>query len=532
MTILPATVTTVPLDQLDCSLRPHLRAADCQDTIDRYAEIYDQGDTLPPLTAYRVDDALLLVDGWHRLAAHQQLGRATAEVAIYAHGTRTTALLAAIAANQAHGLPLRYADRANMAMALLANDDLRKSSDRELARITGLSPTTVGRLRADMGAAADRRIGADGREQAAKKRVSIADTADESADDDGTANDGDEPLTPADCTAAARGLAQRIRMRYIAAALHHTKATILAALHLAETMAGCPALARTALGEWVNDQLDVHPGQLCTAGLVQRQHGNDGTLEFYSLTPTGRAVVRSVIQHDEQHPEDPREFPDIGALQDYAITILRSIPRPLRDAELEEMLESALSDDGFAMPSEWQAMCREHPIQVENCHHWSRWSLTDATAPAKTTADDTDDEADTDTDDEDDDDGDDNAKTPAAHALTAQRQRRYLIDQAAPAIARATRLSTYSAHLIAVLLGGYEADAIEDAAIGLNLSDPAAVAGAIQSAALATVQQIAASPCATQSDLGALVNILGRIHGEIPGLDWQALTRDAEQRFA
>jgi len=529
MTILPATVTAVPLDQLDCSLRPHLRAADCQDTIDRYAEIYQQGDTLPPLTAYRVDDALLLVDGWHRLAAHQQLGRATAEVAIYAHGTRTTALLAAIAANQAHGLPLRYADRANMAMALLANEDLRKSSDRELARITGLSPTTVGRLRAEMGAAADRRIGADGREQAGKKRVSSADTA--AADDlDDTADDGDEPLTPADCTAAARGLAQRIRMRYSGADLHQIKATILAALHLAETMASRPVLSRAHLGEWVGAQLDAHPGQLCTAGLVQRELAAVSTIEYYRLTPTGRALVLSVVKHDEQHPEDLRDFPEIGALQDYAIAILRDFPRPLRADELEDQLCDALAEDGFALPYDWQGMCKAHPIQVDGAQ---RWSLTDATAPAKPTADeaaadDDDDEADDDTDEDDDPD----AKTPAAHALTAQRQRRYLIDQAAPALARATRLSTYSAHLIAVLLGGYEADAIEDAAIGLNLSDPAAVAGAIQSAALATVQQIAASPCATQSDLGALVNILGRIHGEIPGLDWQALTRDAEQRFA
>jgi ParB-like chromosome segregation protein Spo0J len=69
-----------------------------QDRVRRYAEVLDQ---LPPVTVFTLEDqTLLLVDGYHRLAAAQQAGRTTvrAEVRL---GTKAEALQFAVDVAQA-----------------------------------------------------------------------------------------------------------------------------------------------------------------------------------------------------------------------------------------------------------------------------------------------------------------------------------------------------------------------------------------------------------------------------------------------
>jgi ParB-like chromosome segregation protein Spo0J len=69
-----------------------------QDRVGRYAEVLDQ---LPPVTVFALEDqTLLLVDGYHRVAAAQQAGRTTvrAEVRV---GTKSEALQFAVDLAQA-----------------------------------------------------------------------------------------------------------------------------------------------------------------------------------------------------------------------------------------------------------------------------------------------------------------------------------------------------------------------------------------------------------------------------------------------
>jgi len=90
-----------------------------QDRVRRYAEVLDH---LPPVTVFALEDqTLLLVDGYHRVAAAQQAGRMTvrAEVRV---GTKAEALQfavdvaqveAGVSAEQARQAIRRYSGRQN-----------------------------------------------------------------------------------------------------------------------------------------------------------------------------------------------------------------------------------------------------------------------------------------------------------------------------------------------------------------------------------------------------------------------------------
>ena len=90
-----------------------------QDRVRRFAELLDQ---LPPVTVFALEDqSLLLVDGYHRLAAAQQAGRTSvrAEVRV---GTKAEALQFAVdlaqaemsaSADQARDAIRRYSGRQN-----------------------------------------------------------------------------------------------------------------------------------------------------------------------------------------------------------------------------------------------------------------------------------------------------------------------------------------------------------------------------------------------------------------------------------
>jgi hypothetical protein len=81
-------------------------------TVMRYAAILRSGKTLPPIQLARVNKALVCVDGFHRIAAHEHVAakRKKAPGSIWAVVTDCTAkeaLWLAAKANLEHGLPLK-----------------------------------------------------------------------------------------------------------------------------------------------------------------------------------------------------------------------------------------------------------------------------------------------------------------------------------------------------------------------------------------------------------------------------------------
>jgi hypothetical protein len=104
-----------------------------------------------------------VIDGMHRLQAAQLRGQRTIEVR-YFDGTAEEAFVRAVKANTEHGLPLTRADREAAATRIVTSHP--HCSDRWLATVTGLAAGTVAAIRRHM-TPHDRqdlpRIGRDGR---------------------------------------------------------------------------------------------------------------------------------------------------------------------------------------------------------------------------------------------------------------------------------------------------------------------------------------------------------------------------------
>ncbi|WBC07563.1 ParB/RepB/Spo0J family partition protein [Micromonospora sp. WMMA1947] len=116
---------------------------------------------LPPILVQ--EDGWCVIDGLHRLEAARLRGDQVIK-ARFLDCTASEALVLAMKANIAHGLPLSRADRLAGADRVLAQHP--DWSDRALAGITGLSAKTIASLRARSAGAVDpgsKRIGRDGR---------------------------------------------------------------------------------------------------------------------------------------------------------------------------------------------------------------------------------------------------------------------------------------------------------------------------------------------------------------------------------
>jgi hypothetical protein len=77
--------------------------------VKRYSDQYKLDKDMPPVKVARVDETFLLVDGWHRLQALENLGRHLVEVEVHP-ATRKEALWMAAQANLEHGVPLKSAE--------------------------------------------------------------------------------------------------------------------------------------------------------------------------------------------------------------------------------------------------------------------------------------------------------------------------------------------------------------------------------------------------------------------------------------
>lgn len=114
----------------------------------------------PPILVHR--QSMRVIDGMHRLQAAVRRGESTIEVDWF-DGTAEDAFIEAVRANVRHGLPLTLADREAAAMRIIHTHP--KHSDRSIAAITALAPSTVAAIRRRCRAASDTgaRIGRDGR---------------------------------------------------------------------------------------------------------------------------------------------------------------------------------------------------------------------------------------------------------------------------------------------------------------------------------------------------------------------------------
>jgi len=146
---------------VDPSLQPRIGGIDP----DHVAALQAVHESWPPLVVVQSDGRTILIDGFHRFAAAQNLGLDTVPVAVVPLPEDGDLHALAFALNAAHGRPLSLADRRAHAERLLGRHP--EWADREIGRRCGLSSNTVGGIRATLEQSAqiertDTRIGASG----------------------------------------------------------------------------------------------------------------------------------------------------------------------------------------------------------------------------------------------------------------------------------------------------------------------------------------------------------------------------------
>jgi ParB-like chromosome segregation protein Spo0J len=144
------TVTSTHIGRIivDPSLQPRVGGLDA----DHVRALQEAPEGWPPLLVVQRDGRYLLVDGFHRFAAAQNLGLETVRVEVEAVPADGDLHALAFRANAAHGRPLSLADRRAFAERLLRAQP--RLADREIGRRCGLSSNTVGAVRERLEAAA------------------------------------------------------------------------------------------------------------------------------------------------------------------------------------------------------------------------------------------------------------------------------------------------------------------------------------------------------------------------------------------
>lgn len=137
------TATDLRLDRIavDPSLQPRVKGLDA----DHVRALQEAPESWPPLLVVQRGSQYLLVDGFHRLAAAQNLGLDTVSVRVVVAPADGDLHALAFSFNAAHGRPLSLADRRAFAERILRREP--HLADREIGRRCGLSSNTIGVIR-------------------------------------------------------------------------------------------------------------------------------------------------------------------------------------------------------------------------------------------------------------------------------------------------------------------------------------------------------------------------------------------------
>ena len=148
--------------KVDPTLQPRVHGLDLEHI--KYLEVV--AEAWPPLKVVVQGGGFLLVDGFHRFAAAQNLGLETINAEVLPLPEEGDLFGLAFALNAVHGRPLTLSDRRAFAARLLKTHP--DWSEREIARRAGLVQPTVSKIRQELEAQAaieptESRVGRDGR---------------------------------------------------------------------------------------------------------------------------------------------------------------------------------------------------------------------------------------------------------------------------------------------------------------------------------------------------------------------------------
>lgn len=146
--IKPTTIEDVVISSITRDLSLQIRSRMNEPTVNKYRDCMKNGQEFPPVRLAKIDDSLILVDGWHRLEAAILLGRHSIIASIQTMSPSEAAWEAA-AANLTHGLPLKSAEYREVFRVFVKAGKNRRGrsylSYRDIALIVGSSHMTIRR---------------------------------------------------------------------------------------------------------------------------------------------------------------------------------------------------------------------------------------------------------------------------------------------------------------------------------------------------------------------------------------------------
>lgn len=133
--------TTVAIEKVNVSKDFTLRDVDLEH-VDVLFKVLEDNDVLPPI---KVTPRFEILDGRHRYEAHRKAKRETIDVQILQEDSFESKYLNAIHANTINGLSMTVTEKKN-ALIFFLEKATAIPSERALARLFGLSPSTVGSI--------------------------------------------------------------------------------------------------------------------------------------------------------------------------------------------------------------------------------------------------------------------------------------------------------------------------------------------------------------------------------------------------
>jgi hypothetical protein len=118
-------------------------------TVMEYVEALQDGIEFPPIEVFDDGEYLWLAHGYHRLAAHKECGYERIK-ALVRYGSKRDAVVAALSANATNGLPRSNDDKRKAVVFALRDPELRKLSQREIAKVCGVTQAMVSKVASEI----------------------------------------------------------------------------------------------------------------------------------------------------------------------------------------------------------------------------------------------------------------------------------------------------------------------------------------------------------------------------------------------
>ena len=123
--------------------------------VQAYAELMRDGVKFPPVRIVHVEDQYVLVDGFHRFRATEEIGEYEIEADVTEGDWRDVRMLK-WQSNTTHGKPLARDEKRRMIREMLADEECNLWSNRKIGKFVGVSHTLVNSVRVEKSAHAEK----------------------------------------------------------------------------------------------------------------------------------------------------------------------------------------------------------------------------------------------------------------------------------------------------------------------------------------------------------------------------------------